>query len=60
MMKHFLILPIFSFLVFACSKKGNGNNNGGINHPPQATISAELVSVNPYTFQFMVTATTGS
>ncbi len=56
MIKHILILPIFSFLVLACSKKGNGNNIGGINHPPQATISAELVSVNPYTFKFTVTA----
>lgn len=56
MINNHLILIIFCFAIFGCSKKGSGTNNS-INHSPQATITAELVSVNPFTFKFTVTAT---
>ncbi len=56
MINNNLILIIFFAFIFGCSKKGSGNNNG-INHSPQATITAELTSVNPFTFKFTVVAT---
>ncbi len=48
---------IFGALTFACSKKGSGNNSNGVNHPPQANITSDLISVNPFTFKFNVAAT---
>lgn len=48
---------IFGALTFACSKKGSGNNSNGVNHPPQANITSDLISVNPFTFKFNVGAT---
>lgn len=48
---------IFGALTFACSKKGSGNNSNGVNHPPQASITSDLISVNPFTFKFTVAAT---
>ncbi|MEO8569103.1 MAG: PKD domain-containing protein [Ginsengibacter sp.] len=52
-----LIVIAFCVFSFACSKKGSGNDNGGINHSPQASVTAELTSVNPFSFKFIVTAT---
>ncbi|HEV8084027.1 MAG TPA: PKD domain-containing protein, partial [Chitinophagaceae bacterium] len=56
MINNNLILIIFFAFIFGCSKKGSGNNNG-INHSPQATITVELISVNPFTFKFTLAAT---
>ena len=57
MIKTYLLIIVLTSFTLACSKKGSGNNNGGINHPPQATMASEIKSANPFTFVFTVAAT---
>lgn len=56
MIKTYFTILILTIISLACSKKGNGNNSG-VNHPPQAAITVELASVNPFTYKFTVVAT---
>lgn len=57
MKKASFIFVIFCLGFLACSKKGGGNNNPPVNHSPLASITADIVSANPFSYKFTVTAT---
>lgn len=51
------LFVLYWILVIACSKKGNNGTGNNVNRSPMASMTGNLIKVNPFSFRFVVTAT---